>query len=284
MTRPTVSVIVPFAGTPAELDALVARLTALERRPGDQVLVADNRPTPAAGRGGAVDVVDASGPRSPAYARNVGARSAAGEWLVFVDADTEPQPGLLDCYFEPLPDERVGILGGGVEDRAERPTLVARYVAARRMMDQSTTLVHRHRPFVQTANCAVRRAAFEAVGGFTEVRAGEDADLCWRLVDAGWRLELRERARVAHRARASLRALLGQLLVHGAGAAWLDTYHPGADPPPTLRNLLGRLRHYPLRAFSELRAGRRTEAAFVLIDLLALYAYDLGRLRSNAAR
>jgi mycofactocin glycosyltransferase len=283
--RPAVSVIVPFAGADAELDAVVRRLEALRAAPGDELLVADNRPRPAPGRRGSVEVVAAAGLRSPAFARNAGARRAGGEWLVFVDADTAPRAGMLDAYFVPPPGDEVGILGGGIEDVADRPTRVARYVVDREKLDPRHALGHPHRPFVQTANCAVRRSAFEQVGGFEpSARAAEDADLCWRLQDAGWRLEERPEAVVEHRARETLGALLRQLAVHGAGVAWLDRRYPGSDPAPTLRQLAGRLSWYPRAAWSRARRGDRQEAVFVLIDLLALYAYDAGRLRSNDAR
>ena len=131
----------------------------------------------------------------------------------------------------------------------------------------------------------MRRSAFEQVGGFAEAaRAAEDADLCWRLQDAGWRLEARPEAAVEHRARETLGALLRQLAVHGAGVAWLDRRYPGSDPAPSLRQLAGRLSWYPRTAWSRARRGEREEALFVLIDLLALSAYDAGRLRSNDAR
>src|SRR3712207_7575346 len=46
--------------------------------------------------------------------------------------------------------------------------------------------------YAQTANAAVRRTAFDAVGGFEErIRSAGDADLCWRVVAAGWELEAR---------------------------------------------------------------------------------------------
>src|SRR5581483_10196456 len=84
--------------------------------------------------------------------------------------------------------------------------------------------------FAQTANCAVRRAAFQSVGGFAEVRSGGDADLCLRLRAAGWRLEERRHAAVLHLNRANLASLLAQRARHGAGAAWLARRHPGAVP------------------------------------------------------
>jgi mycofactocin glycosyltransferase len=280
--RPTVAVIVPFAGPEAQLRELLEALAALDLDEGDEVLVADNRRHAQPERDAVARVVPAAGPRSPAFARNAAAARARADWLVFLDADVRPTPGLLGAYFDPPPGERVGVLGGSIRDVAARDTAVARYVVARAMMDQGTTLGHPHRAFVQTANCAVRRVAFEAVGGFAPaVRAAEDADLCWRLQDAGWTLELRPGARVEHRSRASLGALLRQLAVHGAGAAWLNRRHPGADPPPPARSLVRRPGHYGRRAARAWRRGDRDAVRFALIELLSLYAFDLGRLLPN---
>jgi GT2 family glycosyltransferase len=258
--RPTVSVIVPFAGEESELDACLAAMAALDLRDGDELLVADNRPQPRSG------LVDASGPASSYFARDVAARRARGEWLVFLDADCIPEPDLLGAYFDPAPGERTAVLAGAIEDWVERDTVIARHIARRRKLDQSNTLGH-PRPYGQTANLAVRRAAFEAAGGWPDpVRSGGDADLCWRLADAGWALEPRASARVRHRNRATLRALLAQLHRHGSGMQWLDRRYPGAFPPPTPRALAARVK---LLARGE------------WIEFLSAWAVDLGRLKAN---
>jgi len=281
--RPTVSVIVPFVGSQDELEDLVSRLRGLALAEGDEIVIADNRP-------GGRPPADVAGlrwvpaPEVPvaAFPRNAGAAAAGGEWLVFVDCDTEPQPGLVDAYFSPAPAEDAGLLAGGIDDVAARPTLTARYVVARGKMDQGASLANPRGPYAQTANCAVRRAAFEQVGGFdTSIRWAEDPDLCWRLQDAGWKLEERPGARVAHRARESVRGLLVQMTRHGRGAGWAQRRYPGSFPPPTARQLVGRAGHYGRRALRALRGGDRTEASFLLLDLACLYAFDLGRRLSN---
>jgi GT2 family glycosyltransferase len=280
-------VIVPFAGSPGELDAVVARLLALGRGHWDELIVADNRPgTPAApAELGAVRWIRADGAASPAAARNAGARAASGDWLVFLDADTEPDLGLLDAYFDPAPGDRVAVLAGGIDDVAARDTAVARYVTERAMMDQRTTLVHPYGPYAQTANCAMRREAFEAVRGFDEgARWAEDADLCWRLAAVGWALEERPGARVSHRNRDTLRALLSQQAGHGAGARWLNRVHPGASPAPRPRELAGLVRWCLRRFVHALRAGDRDAARLALLDLAARGAFEAGRLRSNLPR
>lgn len=269
VTRPPASVIVPFAGPAAALEACLEALAALTLREGDEILVADNRPHPSPGRRGRVRILDAAGPASSYFARGVAAAEAAGEWLVFLDADCSPDPGLLDAYLDPPPAERTAVLAGAIEDWVAGDTRVARYVAARRMLDQTATLSHPERPYAVTANAAVRRSAFEAVGGFPDpVRSGGDADLCWRLVAAGWELEERRGARVRHRNRERLGDLLAQVHRHGSGMQWLQQRWPGAFPPPPPRELASR--------FALLTAGTDER-----IDFLVRWARDLGRLRAN---
>jgi GT2 family glycosyltransferase len=54
--------------------------------------------------------------------------------------------------------------------------------------------------FLQGAALLVRRSAFEQLGGFDEsfFMYGEDADLCARLRDSGWGVELCDSARFIH--------------------------------------------------------------------------------------
>lgn len=275
--RPSAAVIVPFAGPQAELDEMQARLARLHLRPDDEVLLVDNRPGGSARPG----VLHAAAHASSWYARDAGAAATTGEWLVFVDADTRPDPELVDRYFDPPPGVRVGVLAGGVRDWSTVDTACSRYVSARRKMDQGLTLAHPYRPYAQTANCAVRRSAFAAVGGFAPgagSSAAGDADLCWRLQAAGWLLESRPAAVVDHENRARFRDLFRQLARHGAGIAWLERRYPGSEPRPSPRDVVGRIPHYLLAAE---RAEDADERVFALADLACLCARDWGRMRAR---
>ena len=77
-----------------------------------------------------------------------------------------------------------------------------------------------------------RTAALRAVGGFDEaLRWGEDVDLVWRLVEAGWRCRYEPSVTVGHRARPTVPAWLRQQFEYGTSAAPLAARHPGALAP-----------------------------------------------------
>jgi GT2 family glycosyltransferase len=272
-------VIVPFAGSEPQLEEMLRRLEPLRLRDGDEVVLVDNRrltKARAVAPPAPIRVIAAPELASSWYARNRGVAETTGEWLVFVDADTRPTADLLDRYFEPQPAANVAVLVGGVRDWATAETRCARYVSSRRKMEQEIVLQNAYRPYGQTANCAVRRDAFVAIGGFnTEELSAGDADLCWRLQGVGRGLEYRPAAYVDHENRKRFRDLFRQLMRHGSGLDWLEQRYPGCSPPPTIRELIGRVPHYLIAAA---RAESREQALFALADLGSLYARDLGRL------
>jgi GT2 family glycosyltransferase len=249
----------PFAGDEREAEAAVDALRALQLRPGDELILADNSGV-AVARGG-VAVIRVDGERSPAHARNVGAGRAHCDWILFLDADTRAPGGLLDAYLSAPVADDVGALAGEVVPMPAGDTLASRYGSSRSFLSQQAHLNHPYRPRAVAANLMVRRAAFEQIGGFYEgVRAAEDTDFSWRLQQAGWRLELRRGAQVEHRYRMTVGELRRQWRGYAAGRAWLARRYDGFEPEPAVVRAFGRLKRRA-RGRPQLGPGRAGGAA-----------------------
>ena len=236
-TLPAVDVVMPFAGDAAAAAEALAALA---------VLVAE---------AASVTLVDNS---------REGAAATVSPWLLFVDSDCLPAAGMLGRYFEPAPGERTGLLAGAVR-AAPGDSRAARYAASRSHIDERFHLESGPYPSGVTANLLVRRAAFDEVGGFdASVRSGGDLDFCWRVQRAGWALEHRPAAELAHRHPDEIPRLLAKARRHAAGRAWVNRLWPGALPrPPIARPFL----RGPLVAGWWLLRGDRERAAFKLIDI-----------------
>ena len=281
--RPPVSVVVPFLGDHGDAAMLVRSLRLLRIQAADELVVADNTSDgvmiATAGADRPVRVVQAAAERSSYHARNSGARAAQCPWLLFMDADCIPAPGLLDAYFaEPIPADCGALAGQILGDPAQR-SLAARYARSRRLFDHAGGLIRANEGSAAAGNLLVRRAAFDQIHGFAEgIRSGGDMDLCRRLREVGWSLGFQERALVHHRHRETLPSLLGAVARYGAGARWLNERYPGSSPPwPLVGGLAGTAHDVA----GHLMRGRLESAAFRAVDGLGLIAHRVGYRSSN---
>jgi mycofactocin glycosyltransferase len=296
MSRPPVSVVVPFAGARADAERVVLMLLGLETRDGDELILADNSgtaPVPPA----TVQVVRAEGEASASHARNVGAAAAGCDWILFLDSDVDAPPALLDEFFSDEIGERVGAVTGDIAGIPDTHTLAARYGTARNFLGQRSHVNNPFRPRASSANLLVRRAAFDEVGGYTEgIWAAEDTDFTWRLQDAGWALEFNERAVVRHAYRQTLRELGRQWRGYAAGARWLAERYPEFKPDPGLnrglRLMLRRIGIGPGVAFradgrsseASLRLSRRERLQFLFVQVYLAVEEQIGLRMSNEVR
>jgi GT2 family glycosyltransferase len=162
-------------------------------------------------------VVDASAVAGAPAARNLGVRVAVGELLAFCDADDVVHAGWISGCVAGLATNDIV---AGVFDfwslNGVAPTPIQ--PAAIRQLG--------FLPAGLGANLAVRRPAFESVGGFDEAFVpGEDIDLCWRVQLRGFTFGIARGAVVSKRERSEFRTVFDQSFAYGrSGTVLFDRY------------------------------------------------------------
>lgn len=138
--------------------------------------------------------------RGPAAARNLGAREAAGDLLVFFDADVLVPPNSIARFqqvFKQHPE-----ISGAIGSYDEQPGDARFFSQYKNLFHHYTHQQARAEASTFWGACgAVRRAAFLQVGGFDErfrVPSIEDIELGYRLVEAGYPLRLCKDIQVKH--------------------------------------------------------------------------------------
>lgn len=233
-----VTVVVPVRDRPDELDRLLSALT--RTAPAARVVVVDDASSDAVAHR---DVATRHGARlvrrevsgGPAAARSDGIAVVDSELVAVVDSDCTPEPGWLEPLLAHLADDRVAAVAPRIRTGRGSGAL-ATYERFRSPLDLGAVPAG-VRPgsrvsYVPSAALVLRVAALASVGGFDrELLVGEDVDLVWRLVRAGWGVRYEPVAVVRHPARPGWAAWCRQRVGYGRSAAPLDIRHPGQVAP-----------------------------------------------------
>lgn len=160
-------------------------------------------------------------------ARNLGIRAATGDLIAFTDADCRADPEWLRYLVIAILELRAAGIGGpNLLPSDDSP--VAAAVMASPGGPAHVMLDDRFAEHLPGCNMAFWRWALEAVGEFDPVfhRAGDDVDLCWRMLRQGWQLGFAPAAVVWHYRRSSVRDYLRQQAGYGEAEALLIAKHP----------------------------------------------------------
>lgn len=195
---PTVSVVVPVHDGGDAFDRCLESLARLSPRP-LEVIVVEDGPAQRPRAYGDARVVRLPARRGPAAARNRGAAEARGQVFYFVDADVLLPPSAISTVAEAFSESGIEAVIGSYD----------RHPAATALVSQFKNLAHRfvhqqagdHVATFWGACGAIRREAFEAIGGFDERYTSpsvEDIELGMRLARRGGRIRVRKDLEVTH--------------------------------------------------------------------------------------
>ena len=232
--------------------------------------------------------------RGPSWARNAGVERSAGDIIAFIDADCIAATRWLCSLVAAFTDPTVSAVAG--EILAYPPHSWAEYYMARRKSHWQRAALAAERPYIVSANFAVRRAALDRIGLFDpRFLIGQDQDFSWRLFAARLRVEYAPEAVVFHRHRSTTWQFVRQQAGWARGVMFLRRHYGLSwrlqDELAEYRNLLHAVGRLAVACPGGLRAGAgRAELAYRFHDALreatrravTLAAYARGRLGAIA--
>lgn len=165
----------------------------------------------------------------PAKARNFGVTKSFGDWIIFFDSDcTVPKNYFFEV--EKFLDENKIDFFGGPDMAADNFTLLQKSISFS-MTSYITTggirggdhSVDKFLP--RSFNMGIKRIYFDEVGGFSDMRYGEDLDLSYRLISAKKKSALIINAKVFHKRRTNLIDFFFQIFNSGKARYILNQKH-----------------------------------------------------------
>ncbi len=167
--------------------------------------------------------------RKTAQSLNIGIRAATGEVVIILGAHTEICPGFIALNIENLRRPEVARSGGTQLNVGYTRRQVSIGAAMGHPFGMATA-PYRYRKspgMVRTVVYgAYPRQIFKQVGYFEEEGSiAEDADLNWRIIQAGYKIYFDPRIKTRYYPRSTLRALAYQMFKYGIFRAYLLRKH-----------------------------------------------------------
>lgn len=166
----------------------------------------------------------------PGDSRNFGMKKASGEYFLFFDSDCVLPPDYFRKLNKSLTENPLDAFGG--PDEAHESFTSIQKAINYSMTSFFTTggirggkkQINKFQP--RSFNMGISREVFEKVGGFSDVHPGEDPDLSFRIMDAGFKTGLITDAFVYHKRRINFQKFALQVYKFGVVRVFLNKWYP----------------------------------------------------------
>ncbi len=229
---PLLSIVIPNLDSPWIGRTLSGLQSQWNLRPPHEVIVVGSDRPGRVPRDASIRFIETTERVNPAAARNLGVAQAQGEKILFIDADCRPFPGWAERLAAAL--DRSPVAGGAVTfPRSPEETTVwalADNIASFHELLADRPAEDDTRGAIGSLNLAVRRDAWDRIGGFDEaLTTSEDFDWILRARKAGLPTAFVPDAIVEHAAvRADRAALEAHATWYGSNFHLFRERHPEA--------------------------------------------------------
>lgn len=166
----------------------------------------------------------------PGLSRNYGAKRAKNEWLIFVDSDVIVETDYIENIKKNIIENPCDAFGGA--DKAHRGFNLMQKAISYSMTSVFTTggirgskkAVTKFQP--RSFNMGVNKEKFLSIGGFSEMRIGEDPDLSMTFWENGYTTLFYDNIGVYHKRRTDFGKFSKQVYQFGCARPILNQRHP----------------------------------------------------------
>jgi glycosyltransferase involved in cell wall biosynthesis len=173
--------------------------------------------------------------KGPGMARNRGNQEAKGEYLLFFDSDCILPADYFKTIHAHLPKEGLDCFGGPDKEHAFF-TPIQKAISYSMTASITTGGIRGSKErmdkfYPRSFNLGMRKRVFDALGGFSDMRFGEDLDLSMRAIEQNYSVGLIKEAFVYHKRRTKFNAFFKQVYNSGIARINLSLLHKGTLKP-----------------------------------------------------
>ena len=158
--------------------------------------------------------------QGPGAARNHGMMVAEGDLFLFIDSDCEAHPDWINIIYEEYQQNKFDAFGGpdGAKDdfsvlQKSIDFAMTSFFTTGGMRGHSEDMLAKF--FPRTHNMGIKRSIYDQIGGFGDLRHGQDIEFSNRIRKSGARIKFLINAIVYHRRRTSLKQFFKQVFNWG---------------------------------------------------------------------